>query len=163
MLIQLLIPSFYTYLEGIEQGLALMFSHRWLLVCLKREFPDEDALHIWEACWTNYETNSFHLFICVAIMAIYGQRAIERNMNINELMVFFSSLSQSMPRDTVMIQARGYLHRFCQSARVSCKLYPIMMREFWERKGSPKLICEDCNGLVDCPRTHFVAVKGSVC
>ena len=84
-------------------------------------------------------------------------------MNINELMVFFSSLSQSMHRDTVMIQARGYLHRFSQSPRVSCKLYPIMTEEFWERKGTPKLVCEDCNGLVDCPRTGFVAKKGAVC
>jgi hypothetical protein len=136
-----------------------MFCHRWLLVCLKREFDEEDALAIWEACWTNCETTSFHLFICIAIMAMYGQRAIDRNMNINELMVFFNTLSQSMPRDTVMSQARGYLHRFCRSAQVHCKLYPIMTREFWERKGSPRLVCEECKGLVNCPRTGFVPKK----
>ena len=132
--------------DSIEEGLALMFCHQWLLVCLKREFPKEDALAIWEACWTNYETTSFHLFICIAIMAMYGQRAIDRNMDSNELMVFFNTLSQSMPRDTVMSQARGYLHRFCRSAQVHCKLYPIMTREFWERKGSPRLVCEECKG-----------------
>ena len=96
-------------------------------------------------------------------MAMYGQRAIDRNMNINELMVFFNTLSQSMPRNTVMSQARGYLHRFCQSVQVHCKLYPIMMREFWERKGSPRLVCEECKGLVNCPRTGFVHKKEPVC
>lgn len=163
MLIQLLIPLFHSYLESIDEGTTLMFCHRWLLVCLKREFQEDDSLHIWETCWTNYETTSFHLFICVAIMAIYGQRAIDRNMNINELMVFFSSLSLSMPRDIVLSQARGYLHRFCRCSQVSCKLYPIMTNEFWERKGSPKLSCDECNGLVNCPRTGFVVKKGAVC
>ena len=70
MLIELLVPWFYSYLEGTENRLSLMFCHRWLLVCFKRKFHEYDALAIWEACWTNYETPSFHLFICVAIIAI---------------------------------------------------------------------------------------------
>ena len=83
MLIKMLIPKFYSYLEQTEGGLSLMFCHRWLLVCLKREFSEEDALCLWEACWSNFETSSFHLFVCIAIMAIYGQKAVDNNMNIN--------------------------------------------------------------------------------
>ena len=153
MLIKLLIPWFYFYLEETEGGLSLMFCHRWLLVCLKREFTEEDALSIWEACWTQYETPAFHLFVCIAIMAIYGQKAVERNMNINELMVFFNTLSHSMPRDIVLSQARGYLFQFCKSTEVHCSLYTLMHKEFWERSGNPKLACDLCKGAGDCVRT----------
>ena len=137
-------PWFYSYLETIEDGLTLMFCHRWLLVCFKREFLEEDSLAIWEACWTNYQTPSFHLFICIAIMAVYGQKAVDQNMNINELMVYFNTLSHSIPRDLVLVQARGYLHQFGQSPRVHCSLYAVMPREFWLQPGCPKLECGFC-------------------
>lgn len=163
MLINMLIPSFYSYLEQTEGGLSLMFCHRWLLVCLKREFTEDDALSIWEACWTNYQTTSFHLFICVAIMAIYGQKAVDRGMNINELMVFFNTLSQSMPRDIVLSQARGYLHRFCTSPQVNCCLSSVMSKDFWERPGSPELSCSLCKGLTSCVRTEYPLDREAVC
>ncbi len=157
MLIKLLIPWFYSYLEHTEGGLSLMFCHRWLLVCLKREFSENDALCVWEACWTKYETPSFQLFICIAIMAIYGQRAVEKNMNINELMVFLNTLSQTMPRDIVLSQARGYLHQFCQSPEIHCSLYSVMHKEFWDRPGGPRLTCSYCRGDCDCLRTDITA------
>lgn len=163
MLIAKLIPSFYSYLERIEGGTTLMFCHRWLLVCLKREFHEEDALTIWEACWSNYKSKSFHLFICVAIMAIYGQKAMDKNMHINELMVFFNTLSYSMPRDIVLSQARGYLNQFCSNSEISCILYPLMTEEFWSLKDSPKLTCSVCKGIGSCSRTGFVSDYEAVC
>lgn len=155
MLIKMLIPKFYLYLEQTEGGLSLMFCHRWLLVCLKREFSEEDALCLWEACWSNFETSSFHLFVCIAIMAIYGQKAVDNNMNINELMVFFNTLSHSMPREIVMAQARGYLYQFSQSSHVHCSLYSVMHKEFWDQPDSPKLRCNICKGFGGCTRTDF--------
>ena len=147
MLIQHLLPWFYSYLDATESGLTLMFCHRWLLVCFKREFSEEDTLAVWEACWTNYETTSFHLFICIAIMAIYGQKAVEKQMNINELMVFFNTLSHTMPCDLVLSQARGYLHQLCRSPSVHCVLGGLMPSTFWRLRGSPKLACGLCRGL----------------
>ena len=147
MLIKQLLPWFYGYLESTESGLSLMFCHRWLLVCFKREFSEEDTLAIWEACWTNYETNSFHLFVCVAVMAIYGQRAVEKQMNINELMVFFNTLSLTMPRQLVLIQARGYLRQFCRSSTIHCTLASLMPAEFWLHSTSPRVECGLCHGM----------------
>ena len=130
-----------------------MFSHRWLLVFLKREFNESDTLFIWEACWCKYETKSFHLFICIAIMAIYGQRAMDKPMNMDELMLLFlNTLPQNMPKDVVLTQARGYLHQFCKCPQVHCSLASIMPLRFWSQIGSPKLFCETCNGDLDCPR-----------
>ena len=147
MLIKQLLPWFYTYLESTENGLTLMFCHRWLLVCFKREFTEDDTLSIWEACWTNYETTSFHLFVCVAVMAIYGQKSVEKQMNINELMVFFNTLSLTMPKDLVLSQARGYLHQFATSPSVHCTLTSIMPPTFWRQPRSPRLECGLCHGL----------------
>ena len=147
MLIKHLLPWFYSYLDATEGGLSLMFCHRWLLVCLKREFSEEDTLTIWEACWTNYETTSFHLFVCIAIMAIYGQKAVEKQMNINELMVFFNTLSLTMPCDLVLAQARGYLHQFSKSLSVHCILGSVMPPSFWQQPGSPRLECGLCRGI----------------
>ena len=147
MLIKQLLPWFYSYLECTESGLSLMFCHRWLLVCFKREFSEEDTLAVWEACWTNFETTSFHLFVCVAVMAIYGQRAVEKQMNINELMVFFNTLSLTMPRELVLTQARGYLHQFCRGPTVHCTLTSLMPAGFWLQSTSPRLECGLCRGL----------------
>ena len=156
MLLKQLVPWFYSYLAATEGGLTLMFCHRWLLVCLKREFSEPDTLAIWEACWSNYETNSFHLFVCVAIMAVYGQRAVYKHMHINELMVFFNTLSLTMPRDLVLSQARGYLHQFSTSATAHCSLSPLMPSSFWEQPSSPRLMCSVCKGLTSaCTSSNF--------
>ena len=140
-LVELLLPWFFSYLREIEDGLTFVFAHRWLLVCMKREFRLEDILTIWETCWTNYSTNSFHFFICVAVIAMYGQRVVDQEMNLNELTVHFSSLSNSLPVDIVLSQARGYLHQFMKCSEVPCVLRSIMPDDFWTHPRSPALIC----------------------
>lgn len=35
----------------------MLFCHRWLLLCFKREFPEAEALRIWEACWAHYQVS----------------------------------------------------------------------------------------------------------
>lgn len=162
-LIQLLIPPFYQYLEYTENGLSLMFCHRWLLVLLKREFPLADVLSIWETCWSCTETRFFHLFICVAIMAIYGEKAVEKNMNIDELMVYFNTLSHQMPKEILLSQARGYLNKFCKSKQVNCVLYELMDKRFWDNKDSPVLFCSVCQGLDFCTTTQVSSSKETPC
>lgn len=135
-LLELLTPWLFSYLENTLDGLSLLFCHRWLLVNFRREFRDEATLRIWESCWTNYTTNAFHLFICVAIMAVYGQRVVENEMNISELTIHFNSLAQNMPVDVVLSQARGYLHQFSKLTDVPCTLRTIMLDKL-----APKIVC----------------------
>lgn len=142
-LIQLLLPWFHQYLLEVEDGLSLLFVHRWLLVSFKREFKMEDTLHIWEVSWTNYSTNSFHLFICIAIIAVYGQQALDQDMTINELTVHFNGLANTMPVDVILSQARGYLYRFTKCLEIPCVLRLIMPVDYWETSGSHhRIICE---------------------
>lgn len=57
-LLRLMLPRFHQHLTGLgEDGLQLLFCHRWILLCFKREFPDTEALRMWEACWAHYQVS----------------------------------------------------------------------------------------------------------
>ena len=57
-LLRLTHPRFYQHLVSLgEDGLQMLFCHRWLLRCFKREFPEAEALRIWEACWAHYQVS----------------------------------------------------------------------------------------------------------
>jgi len=140
-----------------------MFCHRWLLVYLKREFNDQDILQIWEACWTAPTTRYFHLFLCVAIIAVYSDKAQKKQMTINELMIYFNSLSLQMPVNVVLTQARGYLHQFSCSKEVDCALHVLMEDSFWQQTDSPTLGCATCNQLGTCTRKQLHPRTESLC
>lgn len=102
-LLKLLAPKFYKYLFNLAgDALQLMFVHRWILLFFKREFPDFDALHIWEACWSRYRTSYFHLFVCVAIVSIYGPDVIEQGLPHDEILLYFASLAMHMEAKVVL-------------------------------------------------------------
>lgn len=75
---------------------------RWILLCFKREFPEADALRMWESCWAHYQTDYFHLFLCVAIIAVYGDDIIEQSLPADEVLLHFSSLAMHMNGDVVL-------------------------------------------------------------
>lgn len=57
-LLRLMHLRFYQHLVSLgEDGLQMLFCHRWLLLCFKREFPEAEALRIWEACWAHYQVS----------------------------------------------------------------------------------------------------------
>lgn len=58
-LLRLMLPHFHQHLTRLgEDGLQLLFCHRWILLCFKREFPDTEALRMWEACWAHYQVRA---------------------------------------------------------------------------------------------------------
>lgn len=58
-LLRLMLPRFHQHLMRLgEDGLQLLFCHRWVLLCFKREFPDTEALRMWEACWAHYQVQN---------------------------------------------------------------------------------------------------------
>lgn len=72
------------------------------MLCFKREFPETDALKIWESCWSHYQTDYFHLFICVAIVSIYGDDVIDQGLPSDEILLHFSSLAMHMNGQLVL-------------------------------------------------------------
>ena len=79
-----------------------MIVDRWLLLCFKREFHESDALRLWEVCWSRYQTDFFHLFVCVAVIAVYGEDVVEQDLPSDEMLLHFSSLSMHMSGDVVL-------------------------------------------------------------
>jgi len=74
-------------------------------------------------------------------MAMYGMKAVEKSMGLDELIVHFNSLP-SMPASIVLSQARGFLYQLTRVKQVPCILkYIITESESWDRPGKPKLVC----------------------
>lgn len=63
--------------------------------CFKREFTEAVALRMWEACWSNYLTDYFHLFLCLAIIAVYADDVVAQDLRTDEMLLHFSSLGRS--------------------------------------------------------------------
>ncbi|XP_028912769.1 TBC1 domain family member 16 isoform X2 [Ornithorhynchus anatinus] len=117
---------FYQHLVSLgEDGLQLLFCHRWILLCFKREFPDAEALRMWEACWAHYQTDYFHLFICVAIVAIYGDDVVEQQLATDQMLLHFGSLAMHMNGELVLRKARSLLYQFRLLPRIPCSLHDL--------------------------------------
>ena len=64
--------------------------------CFKREFPEATALSIWEACWANYLTDYFHLFLCLSIISVHADDVIAQDLHTDEMLLYFTSLAMHM-------------------------------------------------------------------
>lgn len=121
-LIRLLFKEFYDHLKKLPDGLELLFAHRWILLCFKREFIDIQALKIWESCWARYQTDHFHLFVALSVIFIYGQDVIQQDMREDEILFHFSTLSMHMDGSLVLKKARGLLYQFRLLEKIPCTL-----------------------------------------
>uniref|UniRef100_H3BEN3 TBC1 domain family member 16 n=1 Tax=Latimeria chalumnae TaxID=7897 RepID=H3BEN3_LATCH len=125
-LLRLMHPQFHQHLVLLgEDGLQVLFCHRWILLCFKREFPDAEALRMWEACWAHYQTDYFHLFICVAIIVIYGDDVIEQQLATDQMLLHFSNLAMHMNGEMVLRKARSMLYQFRLLAKIPCSLHDL--------------------------------------
>ncbi|CEF60085.1 TBC1 domain family member 16 [Strongyloides ratti] len=127
-LCKLLLPDFYKYLNNVSStGLSFMYCHRWLLLFFKREFQENDVMHIWEACWSNYKTKYCHLFICIAISSIYASDIIKQDMNYDEILFFFSSLANHMDATVVLQKTRGLIYKVNRMDILPCSLFGLLI------------------------------------
>ncbi|XP_007957791.1 TBC1 domain family member 16 [Orycteropus afer afer] len=125
-LLRLTHTRFYQHLVSLgEDGPQMLFCHRWLLLCFKREFPEAEALRIWEACWAHYQTDYFHLFICVAIVAIYGDDVIEQQLATDQMLLHFGNLAMRMNGELILRKARSLLYQFRLLPRIPCSLHDL--------------------------------------
>ncbi|NXO26096.1 TBC16 protein, partial [Cisticola juncidis] len=125
-LLRLMHPRFHQHLCALgEDGLQMLFCHRWILLCFKREFPEAEALRMWEACWAHYQTDYFHLFICVAIVVIYGDDVIEQQLATDQMLLHFSNLAMHMNGELVLRKARSLLYQFHLRPRIPCSLHDL--------------------------------------
>ncbi|XP_027759983.1 TBC1 domain family member 16 isoform X2 [Empidonax traillii] len=174
-LLRLMHPRFHQHLSALgEDGLQMLFCHRWILLCFKREFPEAEALRMWEACWAHYQTDYFHLFICVAIVVIYGDDVIEQQLATDQMLLHFSNLAMHMNGELVLRKARSLLYQFHLLPRIPCSLHDLCKlcgTGMWDSGFIPAVECsghhpesESCpyGGLVEVssPRPGSEGKKG---
>ncbi|XP_074703456.1 TBC1 domain family member 16 isoform X1 [Strix aluco] len=175
-LLRLMHPRFYQHLSSLgEDGLQMLFCHRWILLCFKREFPDAEALRMWEACWAHYQTDYFHLFICVAIVVIYGDDVIEQQLATDQMLLHFGNLAMHMNGELVLRKARSLLYQFHLLPRIPCSLHDLCKlcgTGMWDSGFIPAVECsghhpqsESCpyGGLVEAssPKPGLEGKRGS--
>ncbi|NXF62628.1 TBC16 protein, partial [Ciccaba nigrolineata] len=175
-LLRLMHPRFYQHLSSLgEDGLQMLFCHRWILLCFKREFPDAEALRMWEACWAHYQTDYFHLFICVAIVVIYGDDVIEQQLATDQMLLHFGNLAMHMNGELVLRKARSLLYQFHLLPRIPCSLHDLCKlcgTGMWDSGFIPAVECsghhpqsESCpyGGLVEVssPKPGLEGKRGS--
>ncbi|KAB7499853.1 TBC1 domain family member 16, partial [Armadillidium nasatum] len=149
-LLRLIVPEFYKYVKQQDDGLDLLFCHRWILLCFKREFNEDTVLAMWEACWSNYQTDYFHLFLVVAIIGIYGRDVWEQKMRPDEMLLYFTSLANHMDGEIVLRKARGLLHNFRSRERIPCTLVglcDLCGPGMWDSGHAPTVICIGHEGI----------------
>ncbi|XP_060521320.1 TBC1 domain family member 16 [Cylas formicarius] len=147
-LIKLMVPKFHDHLERHKDAMELLFCHRWILLCFKREFTEGVALRMWEACWANYLTDYFHLFLCLAIISVYADDVIAQNLRADEMLLHFSSLAMYMDGQLIARKARGLLHQFRLMREIPCTLNGLCKKcgpGIWDSTHSPRIYCT-CQG-----------------
>ena len=151
-LIRLLCPDFHRHLAG--QGgdaLSLMFAHRWILLCFKREFPSSDSLRLWEACWSGYGGDHFQLFVACAVLSLYGSDLVRLALPHDEILLYLASLAGHMDADAVFRKARGLLHAFFRLPVIPCTLGALLecpsgAGEEWEGRSPTRVDCVQPHG-----------------
>ena len=134
--------KFYAHLVLEDENMDLLFCHRWLLLGFKREFYDLHALRMWEACWSHYQTEFFHIFICVAIVVEYGDPVWQKSMRVDEMLNYFNNLAMEMDGDRVLKQARSLLYQFRKLAGIPCTLRGLLSGPgAWDSATLPEIEC----------------------
>ncbi|KAG9350438.1 hypothetical protein JZ751_026800 [Albula glossodonta] len=148
-MLRLMVPRFHQHLTQLgEDGLQLLFCHRWVLLCFRREFPDTEALRMWETCWAHYQTDYFHLFLCVAVIMLYGDDVTGQQLAMDQMLLHFSNLSMHMNGDLVLRKARSLLYQFSHLPTIPCSLHDLCTQS------GPGMWDSDCVPAVECSGDH---------
>ncbi|VVD04507.1 unnamed protein product [Leptidea sinapis] len=89
-------------------------------------------------------TDYFHLFLCLAIVAVYADDVIAQDLNTDEMLLHFSSLAMYMDGRLILRKARGLLYQFRQLVRIPCTLVGMCQRcgpGIWDSTHQPSVEC----------------------
>ncbi|KQK00976.1 TBC1 domain family member 15 [Brachypodium distachyon] len=105
-LVELLDPPLHNYFRQ-NDCLNYFFCFRWVLIQFKREFSFDQIMLLWEVLWTQYLSEHFHLYLCVAILKRYRQRIIGEGMDFDTLLKFINELSGQINIDQAIQDAEA--------------------------------------------------------
>ena len=141
-LLRMMEADFYAHVLLQDDAMDMLFCHRWLLLSFKREFFNEEVLRMWEACWSRYQTDYFHIFLCVAMVQEYGKAVVEQDMPADDMLQYFTDLSMKMDGTKVLRIARQLLLKFRQLPGIPCSLRGLLSGPgVWDSAPLPEIQC----------------------
>ena len=78
LLLKLLDPPLFAHMDATDSS-NMFCCFRWLLILFRREFPFQEIKTLWEIVWMCPLSNSFHLFIALAILNNSRQEIFKAN------------------------------------------------------------------------------------
>ncbi|KAH0629372.1 hypothetical protein JD844_011406 [Phrynosoma platyrhinos] len=100
-------------------------------------------------------TDYFHLFICVAIVVIYGDDVIEQQLATDQMLLHFGNLAMHMNGEVILRKARSLLYQFRLLPRIPCSLHDLCKlcgTGMWDSGYIPAVECTGCHADSDsCP------------
>ncbi|KAL2619860.1 hypothetical protein R1flu_000065 [Riccia fluitans] len=105
-LVQLLDRPLHDYFKQVD-CLNYFFCFRWILIQFKREFDFENVLKLWEVLWTNYLSEHFHLYMCVALLKRHRRRIMDEQMEFDTLLKFINELSGHINLESTLRDAEA--------------------------------------------------------
>jgi len=92
ILLEVMEPSFYKYLEEVE-NVDMLMCYRWILVAFRREFTFEDGKRLWDSLFSLYRGEQFQLFICLAMLKAIKGQIMDEHMKKDDILKLCNSLS----------------------------------------------------------------------
>ncbi|EDV27793.1 uncharacterized protein TRIADDRAFT_20890, partial [Trichoplax adhaerens] len=140
-LLRTMLPHFYAHCMKFLNGMELLFCHRWLLLCFRREVGEYQAQRIWEAAWSQHHTSYFHLFLCAAAISVYGDTVIEKDLSPDLTLLHFTSI-QEMDGNLLLRRAHELLYDFLVQDIIPCTLMKILSDSGeWDSPPTPTIYC----------------------
>ncbi|XP_047213120.1 TBC1 domain family member 16-like isoform X2 [Girardinichthys multiradiatus] len=100
-------------------------------------------------------TDYFHLFLCVAIIVLYGEDVTEQQLATDQMLLHFSNLSMHMNGELVLRKARSLLYQFRLLPRIPCSLHDLCKLcgpGMWDSRYIPTVECSgEHPDLQSCP------------
>ena len=106
------------YLE--ETGSDNMyFCFRWILVLFKREFSMDALLSVWDVLLACHGTKKYHLFVALALMEPFADRAMRERLPFDELLALVAANTGAYDAPRVLMTAEALFTQFSQYRAVT--------------------------------------------
>eukprot|EP00051_Salpingoeca_urceolata_P006314 m.83826 g.83826 ORF g.83826 m.83826 type:complete len:566 (-) comp14777_c0_seq1:133-1830(-) len=112
-------PALMDYLEAHDSA-DMFFCFRWLIINFKREFPFDDVLVLWEALWSEWESPSFRIFVCLAMIDLHKETIVNEQLKFDGILQYANSLSGQMDVQEVLLRAEA----LCLQCRAQIEALP---------------------------------------
>lgn len=92
-LVQILDKELFQHMNSRGDHTQFYFTYRWFLLDFKRELVYNDIFSVWETIWASkyyLKSESFSLFIALALVETYRDIILENNMDFTDIIKFFN-------------------------------------------------------------------------